>query len=60
MIDGMQGKLRVQIVLPQDGVFHHEDLRPGMRVIYGQRSVSRDEIIAFATAYDPQPIHLDE
>ena len=60
MIDGMQGKLRVQIALPPDGVFHHEDLRPGLSVTYGPRSVSRDEIIAFATAYDPQPIHLDD
>jgi acyl dehydratase len=26
----------------------------------GGRTVSKDEIIAFATEYDPQPIHIDE
>ena len=50
----------MQIRLPPDGIYHHEDLVPGTSVTYGTRSVSRDDIIAFARAYDPQPIHLDE
>lgn len=43
-----------------DGLFYHEDLRPGASLTFGSRQVSRDEIIAFASAYDPQPMHLDE
>jgi len=27
---------------------------------YGPRQVTRDEIVAYATEFDPQPIHLDE
>lgn len=37
-----------------------EDFQPGSIDEYGRRTVSREEIISFATLYDPQPMHLDE
>ncbi len=43
-----------------DQVLHHEDLVVGRTITYGAYTVTRSDIIAFATAFDPQPIHLDE
>lgn len=37
-----------------------EDFSPGRFGTFGPRHVSRDEIIAFASEFDPQPMHLDE
>jgi acyl dehydratase len=37
-----------------------EDFIQGSVAEYGPRLVTRDEIIAFATEFDPQPMHLDE
>ncbi len=37
-----------------------EDFSPGHFGTFGPRHVTRDEIIAFAKVYDPQPMHLDE
>lgn len=37
-----------------------EDFKPGAVASYGPRRVTREEIIAFAAEYDPQPMHLDE
>ncbi len=37
-----------------------DDLRPGQTFALGRRTVTRDEIVAFAQAWDPQPFHLDE
>lgn len=37
-----------------------EDFTPGMTMTFGPRLVTRDEIIAFAQEFDPQPFHLDE
>ena len=37
-----------------------EDFQPGHFATYGPRHVSREELIAFAAEYDPQPMHLDE
>jgi acyl dehydratase len=37
-----------------------DDLQPGQIFALGRRSVDRDEIVAFARAWDPQPFHLDE
>lgn len=37
-----------------------EDFKPGQLTEYGPRLVTRDEIIAFAAEFDPQPMHLDE
>lgn len=37
-----------------------EDFEPGAVAIYGPRLVTREEIVAFAAEFDPQPMHLDE
>ncbi|WP_398476866.1 MaoC family dehydratase [Tardiphaga sp.] len=37
-----------------------EDFQPGHFGSFGPRLISRDEIIAYAKEYDPQPMHLDE
>ena len=39
---------------------HFEDFIPGTTTIYGPRMVTREEIVAFATEFDPQPMHFDE
>src|SRR5690242_5152017 len=39
---------------------HWEDFTPGTVTIYGPRLVTREEIVAFAAEFDPQPMHLDE
>ncbi len=36
-----------------------EDFQPGQVIELGQRSVTEEEIIAFATQFDPQPFHID-
>ena len=37
-----------------------EDFMVGETLEMGSRLVDRDEVIAFATAFDPQPFHVDE
>lgn len=37
-----------------------EDFQPGYFGTFGPRHVTREEILAFAAEYDPQPMHLDE
>jgi acyl dehydratase len=37
-----------------------EDFQLGAVAIYGPRLVTREEIVAFAAEFDPQPMHLDE
>lgn len=37
-----------------------EDLTSGWSLHLGSCAVDRDEVIAFATRYDPQPFHVDE
>lgn len=39
---------------------HWEDFALGAVAIYGPRLVTREEIVAFAAEFDPQPMHLDE
>ena len=39
---------------------HFEDFKPGLFAEYGPRLVTREEILAFAAEFDPQPMHLDE
>jgi len=39
---------------------HWEDFKQGTVAIYGPRRVTREEIVAFAAEFDPQPMHLDE
>jgi acyl dehydratase len=36
-----------------------EDIRPGDVLELGSVEVREDEVVAFATAYDPQPFHVD-
>jgi acyl dehydratase len=40
--------------------YYFEDFPVGQVAEYGPRRVTREEIIAFASQYDPQPMHLDE
>lgn len=42
---------------PQIQSFYFEDFRPGMVFEFGDYLMSEEEIIRFATAYDPQPYH---
>lgn len=37
-----------------------EDFVPGQTIDLGARDVAADEILEFASEYDPQPMHLDE
>jgi acyl dehydratase len=37
-----------------------EDFKPGRLGQFGPRRVTREEILAFAAEFDPQPMHLDE
>jgi acyl dehydratase len=41
-------------------MLHLDDLAPGQVYPLGRRTLGRDEIIAFARQWDPQPFHLDE
>lgn len=43
-----------------DGLLFHEDLEVGVNYPLGSRTLSKEEIIAFGRAYDPQPMHIDE
>lgn len=38
---------------------YFEDFQPGEVFDLGSRTVTQDEIIAFAREYDPQPFHVD-
>lgn len=38
----------------------YEDFEVGRARTFGPRRVTREEIIEFATEFDPQPMHLDE
>jgi len=40
--------------------YYYEDLDVGQSIEVGSRRVTREEIIAFATAFDPQPHHLTD
>jgi acyl dehydratase len=44
----------------QTPLVHFEDIVVGETLPFGRKIVSKDEIIAFARAFDPQPFHLDE
>ncbi len=41
-------------------LLHFEDIEPGTVLRSEPITVTREAIVAFATAYDPQPCHLDE
>jgi acyl dehydratase len=46
--------------LPPPGQRYFEDYAIGAVYLYGPVKVARDEVVAFAAAYDPQPMHVDE
>jgi acyl dehydratase len=39
--------------------WYFEDFHPGQEIDLGTRKVSEDEIVAFASQFDPQPFHVD-
>ncbi len=39
---------------------YFEDLQVGESATLGSYTITREEIVAFARQYDPQPFHLDE
>jgi acyl dehydratase len=39
---------------------YYEDFAEGSVQDYGPRSITRDEVIAYAKEFDSQPMHLDE
>ena len=39
---------------------HWEDFAAGNVARYGPRTITREEILAFAAEFDPQPMHADE
>ena len=43
-----------------DSFLHYEDFEVGRVFELGPVTVTADEIIAFASEFDPQPMHLDE
>ena len=46
-----------------DGIvpnYTFEDFTPGRRFEFAKRTMTADEIVAFAAEFDPQPMHLDE
>ncbi|MDQ3144626.1 MAG: MaoC family dehydratase [Pseudomonadota bacterium] len=41
-------------------MIYFEDLEVGRETVFGHYDVTRDEVIEFATKYDPQPFHLSD
>lgn len=41
-------------------LIYFEDFAPGQKYDLGELTVTRDDIITFASEFDPQPFHLDE
>jgi acyl dehydratase len=41
-------------------LLHHEDFPVGQVTTFGRYEVTREEVLRFAAAYDPQPFHLDD
>ncbi|WP_010183945.1 MaoC family dehydratase [Sphingomonas sp. PAMC 26605] len=39
---------------------YFEDITVGTKAAFGRYAVLRDEVVAFARAYDPQPFHLSD
>jgi acyl dehydratase len=46
--------------LQDSGKLYWEDFEAGATLPMGERRVARDEVIAFAREFDPQPFHVDE
>ena len=61
----MRPTAALQSVGPTRSIFNimmlsFEDFPPGHFGTFGPRCVTREEILAFAAEFDPQPMHLDE
>jgi acyl dehydratase len=41
-------------------VIHYEDIEVGSQQSFGRYAVTREEVVEFASKYDPQPFHLDD
>lgn len=41
-------------------MIYWEDVQPGTVARFGAKTVERDEVIAFAQQFDPQPFHLSD
>jgi acyl dehydratase len=50
----------VQDKVASEGRLFHEDIEVGRPYDCGRKLVTKDEIVAFARQFDPQPMHLDE
>jgi acyl dehydratase len=50
----------VQDNILSGGLLYHEDLEIGRPFTSASKTVTREEILAFGRAYDPQPMHVDE
>lgn len=44
----------------EEGLVYFEDLVVGSKASFGRYEVTREEVIEFATKYDPQPFHLTD
>jgi acyl dehydratase len=56
-VDARPEAARDEVLMPK---LHWEDFQTGAVAVYGPRLVTREEIVAFAAEFDPQPMHLDE
>ena len=41
-------------------MIYFEDLEVGAKAAFGRYAVTRDDVVAFAERYDPQPFHLSD
>jgi acyl dehydratase len=41
-------------------MLYFEDIEPGTKAAFGRYKVTSEEVIEFATKYDPQPFHLSD
>lgn len=46
--------------MSDDGLQYYEDIVVGARQGFGGYAVTREEVVAFAARYDPQPFHLSD
>ena len=44
----------------QDTMIHYEDVEVGTVESYGAYAVTREEVVEFASRFDPQPFHLSD
>jgi acyl dehydratase len=49
-----------RLEIPSVSVLAFEDFVPGDVTTYGRYEMTREEIMSFASQFDPQPMHLDE